>query len=268
MRASPARRHVFLVGFPRLGRGARRAAARGASRRRHAGGKGVPDRLRPRMDGGRGAVRGLPASAEDDALEPIARPIGGGSPRRASTRPGGCSSTGIRSTCFKLPLIARLFPDARVLFARRDPGTSCSPASATRFADERSRLAAADPGRRGGLCSAATMEMAAASETAFGLYHAPALGRTRSPPGPTARQALCDFIGLERTGAARRPGAAAGSVGKWRDYARRDGAGPRRAGALGGAVRGQCPALTSARPHPNSRGLPVVLFSVPRWRNW
>jgi tetratricopeptide (TPR) repeat protein len=137
---------------------------------------------------------------------------------------------------FKLPLIARLFPDARVLFAQRDPRDivlSCF----------RHRFQMNDPVYQmltlegAAALYAATMKMVEASEQAFGLYMhpAPLEAIIRDFDGET--KAICDFIGVEwraqmrdfaanvagrgvftPSGPQLARGLNAQGVGKWRDY--------------------------------------------------
>jgi hypothetical protein len=138
---------------------------------------------------------------------------------------------------FKLPLIARLFPDARVLFARRDPRD-------TVLSCFRHRFQMTDPVWQmlslEGVAElyAATMAMAEASEEAFGLFTHDVRLEALIADFDGETKAVCDFIGVpwdERmrdfaAGVAARGvftpsgpqltrGLNAQGVGKWRDYA-------------------------------------------------
>jgi len=138
---------------------------------------------------------------------------------------------------FKLPLIARLFPDARVLFARRDPRDVVLSCFRHLFQmtdpvwQMLSLEGAAD-------LYAATMAMAEASEEAFGLFTHPVQLEALIADFDGETKAVCDFIGIpwdERmrhfaTGVRTRGvftpsgpqlarGLNAQGVGKWRDYA-------------------------------------------------
>ena len=138
---------------------------------------------------------------------------------------------------FKLPLIARLFPDARVLFAQRDPRDitlSCF----------RHRFQMTDPVWQmltlEGVAALydATMAMVEASEAAFGLFTHPVQLEALIASFDSETKAVCDFIGVpwdegmrdfaagvkERgvftpSGPQLAQGLNAQGVGKWRDYA-------------------------------------------------
>ena len=113
---------------------------------------------------------------------------------------------------FKLPLIARLFPDARVLVARSDP-------RAIMLACWRRRFAMSDPVWQmltlegAADLYAATMEMVAASEAAFGLFTHEADTEALAADA-AALKAIGDFTGAARLA----PPAAAPDADKWRDY--------------------------------------------------
>jgi tetratricopeptide (TPR) repeat protein len=120
---------------------------------------------------------------------------------------------------FKLPLIARLFPDARVLVARRDPRDALLACFSRRFAmsgpawQMLTLAGAAD-------LYAATMQLADASETAFGLYTQQASLEAIAADGESALKAIAAFIGADwKAGSAAADAAGdAGDAGKWRDY--------------------------------------------------
>jgi hypothetical protein len=122
---------------------------------------------------------------------------------------------------FKLPLIARLFPEARIVLARRDPRD-------TVLNCFRHPLHMTDPVYQmltlegAAQLYAATMELVEATEKAFGLFTHPARHEALlADPGREVR-AICDLLGLERTPelrdfAGRIERAQDGGV--WRDYA-------------------------------------------------
>jgi tetratricopeptide (TPR) repeat protein len=117
---------------------------------------------------------------------------------------------------FELPLIARLFPEARIVVARRDPRDivlSCF----------RHRLRLSDPVYQmltlqgAAELYAATMRLAEATTAAFGLFlHEVALERLIADPEGETR-ALCDYLGLAPTAAAP-TGLNTDGIGKWRGY--------------------------------------------------
>jgi tetratricopeptide (TPR) repeat protein len=138
---------------------------------------------------------------------------------------------------FKLPLIARLFPDARVLFARRDPRD-------TVLSCFRHRFQMTDPVWQmltlEGTAELydATMKMAEASEEAFGLFTHDVRLEALIADFDGETKAVCAFIGVpwdegmrdfaagvkERgvftpSGPQLAQGLNAQGVGKWRDYA-------------------------------------------------
>src|SRR5207253_8340698 len=133
--------------------------------------------------------------------------------------------------------IARLFPDARVLFARRDPRD-------TLLSCFRHRFQMTDPVVQtltlDGAADlyAATMAMAEASEAAFGLFTHPVQLEAVIADFDRETKAICNFIGVpwhERmrdfaagvrqrgvftpSGPQLARGLNAQGVGKWRDYA-------------------------------------------------
>jgi tetratricopeptide (TPR) repeat protein len=138
---------------------------------------------------------------------------------------------------FRLPLIARLFPEARVLFARRDPRDvvlSCF----------RHRFQMADPVYQmltlegAAALYAATMAMAAASQAVLPLATHPVSLEAIIADFDAETRAICDFVGVAWSQALRdfsgqigargvftpsgpqlARGLNAAGVGKWRDYA-------------------------------------------------
>jgi tetratricopeptide (TPR) repeat protein len=138
---------------------------------------------------------------------------------------------------FRLPLIARLFPEARVLFARRDPRDVVLSCFRHRFrmADPVYQMLTLD-----GAASlyAATMAMAQASQAVLPLATHPVSLEAIIADFDGETRAICDFIGVEWREALRdfsgqigargvftpsgpqlARGLNAAGVGKWRDYA-------------------------------------------------
>ena len=138
---------------------------------------------------------------------------------------------------FKLPLIARLFPEARILFVRRDPRD-------TVLSCFRSRFQMSDPARQlltiegAAELYAATMALAAATEKAFGLFVQPVALEALIADFDKETKAICGALGIDwrpelrdfaaqvaargvpTPGAARlTEGLSASGVGRWRDYA-------------------------------------------------
>lgn len=211
---SPARRHVFLLGFPRSG---------GALVERLLGGdtdmvalaerECLIDAAREWMaDAGRFAAF---LDAGDEALEE-SRDAYWRRVAEAGAAPAGRVFVDRNPfNVFKLPLIARLFPDARVVLARRDPRDAV-------FACFRERFRMSGPAwemltlEGAAALFGATMKLIEASEAAFGLYvHDVGLEKVIADPRGEMR-AIADFLGLERTEAV--PELADLGVGKWRDY--------------------------------------------------
>jgi tetratricopeptide (TPR) repeat protein len=207
----PAKAHVFLVGFPGAGAarlGAGLAADPGVTLL--AGAECLLDAARDWMaDAGKfAAFCDLP----DDALDPY-RAHYWRRVAEAGADPAGRIFVDRNAfDIFKLPLIARLFPDARVLVARSDPRDIM-------LACLRRRFAMSDPAWQmltldgAAALYAATMEMVAASEAAFGLFtHDADMDALAADAG--ALKAIGDFTGAARLA----PPAAAPDAGKWRDY--------------------------------------------------
>lgn len=138
---------------------------------------------------------------------------------------------------FKLPLIARLFPEARIIVMRRDPRDTVLSCFANRFAmsDPVYQMLTLEGAAE---LYAATMAMVAATEQAFSLFLQPCRLETLIADFDAETKALCAALGIDwspelRDFAARvaargvaSPGAArlteglsARGVGRWRDYA-------------------------------------------------
>lgn len=213
---SLARRHVFLVGFPRAG-GDRIADMLGA----HPGVALLAQKeclIDAARDWMGDAVRFAAfLAAEDDALETYRDAYWRRVAEEGADPAGRVFVDAHAYNSFKLPLIARLFPDARVVFARRDPKDNVLACFRGRFAmtapawEMLTLEGAAD-------LFAATMEMAEASRAAFGLYlHEVSLeGLLADAAGET--KAICDFIGIERTEAMSIVAGDVRDLGKGRDY--------------------------------------------------
>ena len=207
----PAKAHVFLVGFPGAG-AARLAAALAADPAvtMLADTECLIDAARDWMaDAGTfAAFCDLPDDALDSYRDSYWRRVG-----QAGADPAGRIFVDRNAfDIFKLPLIARLFPDARVLVARSDPRDVV-------LACFRRRFAMSDPAWQmltlegAAALYAATMEMVAASEAAFGLYTQIA-DTDALAADAGALKAIGDFTGAARLAAP----AAARQAGKWRDY--------------------------------------------------
>jgi len=138
---------------------------------------------------------------------------------------------------FKLPLIARLFPEARVLMARRDPRDTVLSGFASDFAmsEPAHQLLTLEGTAE---LYAATMELVEATERAFGLFVQPFGLEALIADFDTETKAICAALGIEwlpelrdfhRQVAARgvaTPGAARlteglspGRIGRWHNYA-------------------------------------------------
>lgn len=233
---SPARTHVFLVGFPRSGTTLVEQVLEGHGEIVTLAEKEcLVDAARDWMvDAARFEAF---CAADDDALEPYRdaywRRVG-----EHGVDPAGRVFVDKHPfNTFKLPLIARLFPDARVLFARRDPRD-------TVLSCFRHRFQMNDPVYQmltlegAAALYAATMRMAAASEHAFSLYTHKVVLEAIIGDFDKEMKAVCAFIGVDwredlrdfagqigargvftPSGPQLARGLNAQGVGKWRDYA-------------------------------------------------
>ena len=117
---------------------------------------------------------------------------------------------------FKLPLIARLFPEARILFMRRDPRDTVLSCFSHRFqmSDPAYQMLTLEGAAE---LYAATMAMAETTEQAFGLFMHPCKLEKIIADFDTEMRAIGDFVGIESM-----PQLAEGlgtqDLGKWRDY--------------------------------------------------
>ena len=190
---SPAKSHVFLVGFPGAGAGAIGAALADA-----------PDvALLADRDCLRDGARDWLADADriaafcaagDEALGPWRDGYWRCVAEAGAEPEGRIFIDSHPFHIFKLPLIARLFPDARVVIAGRDPRDAVLAAFARRWrmsAPAGAMLTLAGTAE----LYAATMELVEASETAFGLF-TQAVASERLAADGGERQALAAFIGL------------------------------------------------------------------------
>lgn len=212
---SPARRHVFLTGFPRSGSDlVERLLAANPETTIMADREGLLDSARDWMADAARFEAFL--AADDDSLEE-SRAAYWRRVDEAGLDPAGRLFVDHNVfNLFKLPLIARLFPDARVLIARRDPRDAV-------LAGFRARLPMSDPAwamltlEGAAALHRAAAAMVGASEAAFGLFtHAvEAEALVADPNGELA--AICDFLGIARA----EPAEACLSdpdAGRWRDY--------------------------------------------------
>jgi tetratricopeptide (TPR) repeat protein len=231
----PPKRHVFLVGFPRSGTTlieqvleqhpeittmAEKECLTGAAREWM-------------IDAGRFEAF---LAAPEAALEPFRAAYWKRVAEEGADPAGRVFVDKHPFNTFRLPLIARLFPDALVLFARRDPRDivlSCF----------RHRFQMADPVYEmltlegTAALYAATMELAQACEAAFSLVMHPTTLEAIIADFDGETKAICDYIGVEWHEALRdfsgqvgtrgvftpsgpqlALGLNARGVGKWRDY--------------------------------------------------
>src|SRR5205085_2000928 len=190
----PAKSHVFLVGFPRSGTTLiEQVLEEHPDVTTLAGKECLIDATRDWLADAARFARFC--EAEDDALEPYRdaywRRVG----EEGADPAGRVFVDKHPFNSFKLPLIARLFPDARVLFARRDPRDiilSCF----------RHRFQMTDPVWQmltlEGTAALydATMQMVEASEEAFGLFTHPVQLEALIADFDGETKVVCDFIGI------------------------------------------------------------------------
>jgi tetratricopeptide (TPR) repeat protein len=207
---SPARRHVFLAGFPGAGTASLAAALAAHPEVVLLEGAGtLIDATRDWLADAARAARFC--DLEDDALEPWRDAYW----RRVAERgvdPAGQVFVDVNDFhIFKLPLIARLFPDARVLLVQGDPRDAV-------LAAFRARLPMSDPAWQlltlegAAELYAATRQLVAATEEAFGLFVHTVAPDAANPA--REMKAAADFIGLAREVAVPVARAAC----SWRDH--------------------------------------------------
>jgi tetratricopeptide (TPR) repeat protein len=233
---SPVKSHVFLVGFPRSGTTLlEQVLVELPDVTTLAEKECLIDATRDWLADADRFARFC--AAEDEALEPYRDAYWRRVKEEGADPAGRVFVDKHPFNTFKLPLIARLFPDARVLFAQRDPRDivlSCF----------RHRFQMTDPVFQmltlEGTAALydATMQMVAASEEAFGLFTHPVQLETLIADFDGETKAVCSFIGIawdagmrdfaagvkERgvftpSGPQLAQGLNAQGVGKWRDYA-------------------------------------------------
>ncbi|HKR24498.1 MAG TPA: sulfotransferase, partial [Allosphingosinicella sp.] len=208
---SPAGRHVFLLGFP--GAGAEAFAGLLADAVILEGCEALIDAARDWMADEERFTAFL--EADDDAVEPARdaywRRVGEEGVDPAGRLFVDCNPLNL----FKLPLIARLFPDARILIVRGDARDDVLAAYAARF---RMSAPAWQMLTLEGCAElrAATAALVEASRTAFGLFmHETSPEAAAADPAGEAK-AIAAFLALAAPDAptlrlAPRPG-------RWRDY--------------------------------------------------
>lgn len=213
---SPAASHVFLVGFPGSG-DEPVAKALGAQPD-----VALLDNRECLIDAARDwladAARFTAFCAlEDEALEP-ARDAYWRRVAEAGVDPAGKVLVDRNMfNLFKLPLIARLFPGARVLVARRDPRDTVLAAFSTRYRmnDPAWQLLTLEGAAA---LYAAGMELAEASENAFGLF-VQDVQREALAADPDGEMAvLASFIGLLPATGSAALGGIGGGRGAWRGH--------------------------------------------------
>jgi len=231
----PARRHVFVVGFPRSGATLiEQVLATDPEVTTSAGQDCLIDAARAWL--GDAADIASFCAAPDEDLDRFREAYW----RRAAAagaEPAGRVFVDAHGfNIFKLPLIARLFPEARILVARRDPRDTVLSCFATRFAmsepvHQLLTLAGAAE------YYAATMALAEAAEKAFGLFVQPCRLEAIVADFDAETKAMCAALGIawspelrdfHRHVAARgvaTPGAArltagldSAGIGRWRNY--------------------------------------------------
>jgi tetratricopeptide (TPR) repeat protein len=206
---SPAAGHVFVVGFPRSQGGLAAPLFEG-----NAEIATLVDKM-CLIDAAREWLADAERfdallAASDDALEPSRAAYW----RRVAAEgadPVGRVLVDLNPlNIFRLPLIARLFPEARVVVARRDPRDLLLDGFRHRFEMGDLAYQLLTPAGVADLYEA-TMAMMRSCEAAFGLYlhDLPVEALT---PGEV--KALSDFIGVDLDGAP----AIGEAPGKWRDY--------------------------------------------------
>lgn len=214
---SPAKRHVFLIGFPGAGAAAlEQALAAHPEVELLAGRECLIDGAREWL-GGPDRLAGF-CAADDDALEPWREAYWRRVREEGAAPEGRVFVDSNPWNSFKLPLIARLFPDARILVARRDPRDTVLAGFRQRFpmSDPAWQLLTLDGTAR---LYAATMKLTEASEAAFGLFTHPVQLEALAADPERELKAIADFISLAR--GAQPQGLVprgADRVGAWRDY--------------------------------------------------
>jgi len=232
----PARRHAFLVGFPRSG--ATLIAQVLATHEEvtvSAGEDCLIDAARAWL--GDAADLAQFCDAPDEDLD-LYRDSYWRRAAASGAEPAGRVFVDAHGfNIFKLPLIARLFPEARILIARRDPRDTVLSCFASRFAmsEPVHQLLTLEGAAE---FYAATMALAEATEKAFGLFVQPCRLEAIVADFDAETKAICAALGIEwspqlrdfHAHVAQRGVAAPGAerltaglsprgIGRWRDHA-------------------------------------------------
>jgi len=230
----PARRHVFLVGFPRSGATLIAQVLASHDEVTISAEDCLIDAARAWL--GDAADLAQFCDAPDEDLD-LYRDSYWRRAAASGAEPAGRVFVDAHGfNIFKLPLIARLFPEARILVARRDPRDTVLSCFASRFAmsEPVHQLLTLDGAAE---LYAATMALAEATEKAFGLFVQPCRLEAVVADFDAETKAICAALGIawspelrdfHRHVAARgvaTPGAARlteglnpRGIGRWRDY--------------------------------------------------
>jgi tetratricopeptide (TPR) repeat protein len=231
----PARRHVFLLGFPRSGATLLEQVLAGhGDVTTLAETECLIDAARDWLADAGDIARfcEAPDEALDSYREAYWRRVGA-----AGVDPAGRVFVDKHGfSIFKLPLIARLFPEARIIVMRRDPRDTVLSCFVNRFqmSEPVARMLTLEGAAE---LYAATMALAEATEQAFSLFVQPCRLESVIADFDAETKAVCAFLGIDwgpelrdfagqvaargvaTPGAARLTGGlSAGGVGRWRDY--------------------------------------------------
>jgi tetratricopeptide (TPR) repeat protein len=212
----PARRHVFLVGFPGSGAGMLADILAGRSGVVTVGERDALIDSARQFLGDADDIARL-CEAEDAELDPW-RTAYWRRVEEAGADPAGAVFVNAHDlNVFKLPLIARLFPEARVLLARRDPRDAVLGAFRHRFqmSAPAYQLLTLDGAAR---LLAATMDMVQATEKAFGLFVQPCVIEKLLADPDAEMRAICAMLDMKWSAELADP-VVDRTSGKWRDYA-------------------------------------------------
>ena len=236
VQGNPARRHVFLVGFPRSGATLIEQVLAG-----HPEVATLSDQ-ECLIDSARQYLGDSDdiahfCEAEDEELDPWRdaywRRVG-----QAGVNPADRVLVDKNPfNTFKLPLIARLFPEARILIARRDPRDAVLSCLRSRFPISDPVYQMLTPEGAAGLF-AATMELVEAVERSFGLFVQPCQLEKIVADFEGEMRAVCATLDIEWTpeladfarhvpergvatprAAQLAEGLNARGIGRWRNYA-------------------------------------------------
>ncbi|HTU12533.1 MAG TPA: sulfotransferase [Allosphingosinicella sp.] len=214
---SPAKRHVFLVGFPGSGTAAvERALAAHPEVATLADKEALIDSARDWLADADRFARFC--DLEDEALETYREAYWRRVAEEGVDPAGKVFVDRHAFNLFKLPLIARLFPDARVLVAGRDPRDAVLEAF-------RARWRMTDPAWQlltlegAAALYAATLAMVEASEEAFGLFTHRLEREALRADADAELKALTAFVGLPWDEPLQGLVAEPDGVGRWRHHA-------------------------------------------------